>query len=221
MSTIWEVLDTVTGELVALKRLRSPSDGKRASRMRALFEREYLTLAQLAHPRVVEVHDYGVDREGPWYTMELLAGGDLNGLAPVEWKRACAWIRDICSALSLLHARQLVHRDVSPRNIRCTGNGLAKLIDFGAMTPMGPCRHVVGTPPICPPEVANRGDLDARSDLFSLGCTFYHALTGRHAYPARDFAQLPMAWNNETFRPFVSRPKPDLAAASTVRASRH
>ncbi len=140
--------DRATGKLVALKRLRALDGNERASKTRTLFEREFHVLSQLAHPRVVRVHDYGVDAVGPYYTMELLDGGDLHGQAPVTWRRACSLVRDACSVLALLHSRRLIHRDLSPRNLRCTEDGKAKLLDFGAMIPMGPVKQVVGTPPI-------------------------------------------------------------------------
>ncbi len=194
MAVVQKVRDGASGKLLALKRLRPVQQPERHAKARALFEREFHVLSQLSHPRVVQVHDYVVDDSGPHYTMELLDGGDLHALAPVPWRRACSLMRDVCSVLALLHSRRLVHRDLSPRNIRCTTDGLAKLIDFGAMTPMGPAKQVVGTPPICAPEVLNLEPLDARADLYSLGATFYHALVGRHAYPARDFRHLRTLW---------------------------
>ena len=195
VAVVHEAADRVTGRNVALKRLQPKEAPHDRERVVELFEREYHTLAQLAHPRIVGVYDYGVDELGPFYTMELLDGGDLQQLVPVPWKRACSVARDVCSALSLLHSRRLVHRDVSARNIRCTSKGLAKLLDFGAMIPMGPNKHaVVGTPPYVPPEVAQALPLDARSDLYSLGATLYLALVGQHAYPARTFDDLQQRW---------------------------
>jgi serine/threonine-protein kinase len=84
------------------------------------FEREFYTLSQLAHPRVTEVYVFGIDGKVPFYTMEILDGGDLQELAPLPWKKACALLSDGCSALSLIHSRRMVHRDLSPRNVRCT-----------------------------------------------------------------------------------------------------
>ena len=89
-----------------------------------------------------------------------------------------------------------MHRDISPRNVRCTRDGRAKLIDFGAMVPMGPSAQVVGTPAFIAPEVVHRSALDARTDLYSLGATLYYALTGRMPYPARDFASVLEAWSS-------------------------
>src|SRR5690349_5219242 len=87
-----------------------------------------IALKQLTHPRIIEVYAFGVEEQAPFYTMELLDGGDLRERCPLNWTDACAVAYDICSSLALLHSRRLVHRDVSPRNVRCTRDGLAKLI---------------------------------------------------------------------------------------------
>jgi serine/threonine protein kinase len=194
MAMVHEAHDTVRGTDVALKRLRTDTDPAARRRGIAHLEREFHTLSQLAHPRVVQVFDYGVDCGDPYYTMELLDGGDLQERTPLEWRTACAVAIDICSALSLMHSRRLVHRDLSPRNVRCTSDGRAKLIDFGAMVAMGPSTSVVGTPAICAPELVRLQSLDGRTDLFALGATLYYTLTGRFPYPARTFAQLETMW---------------------------
>jgi tetratricopeptide (TPR) repeat protein len=195
MAEVHEAEDVRNGKRVALKRLLDHADPAKSDKARQLFEREFHTLSQLSHPRIVEVYDYSVDELGPYYTMELLSGGDLSSLVPMDHRRACRLAKDICSALSLLHSRGFVHRDLSPRNVRSTAEGHGKLIDFGAMAPMGHYRSgIVGTPSYCPPEVVNGQALDARTDLFALGATLYYALTGRHAYPAKNFASLPERW---------------------------
>jgi tetratricopeptide (TPR) repeat protein len=201
MATVYEVLDVATDKRVALKRLHVQPDARKRRRTVELFEREFYTLSHLAHPRVVEAYDYGVDEIGPFYTMELLDGGELQQLAPLPWKRACEVARDVASALSLLHSRRLVFRDLNPRNVRCTSDGTAKLIDFGAMGSMGPSKQVVGTPAYCAPEALDFQPLDARTDLYSLGATLYFVLTGRHAYPAKSFEQLRVFWQSRPLRP--------------------
>ncbi len=194
MAVVYKVRDISSDRHLALKQLIVDDDAERHKKDVELFEREFHTLTHLSHPRVIEVYDYGVDDTGPYYTMELLDGGDLRELSPADWRRACGLLLDVCSALSLLHSRRMVHRDVSPRNIRCTDDGLAKLIDFGAMIPMGPCKQVIGTAPFVAPEVINTQPLDARTDLYSLGATLYHTLTACHAYPAQDFSQIRDKW---------------------------
>jgi hypothetical protein len=201
MATVYEVHDRSTGRRLALKRLHPDEDRKRGRRMLELFEREFYTLSQITHPRVVEAYDYGLDDQGPYYTMELLEGGELQSRAPLSVVDACRIGRDVCSALSLLHSRRLVYRDLNPRNIHCTRDGSAKLIDFGGTTDMGPSRQVVGTPAYCAPEALDLQPLDARTDLYSLGATLYFALTGRHAYPAKTFVQLRDFWNIRPARP--------------------
>jgi hypothetical protein len=201
MACVYRVLDISSGYELALKQLLRQPDEKRAHEAALLFEREFHTLTQLSHPRLIEVSDYGVDAAGPYYTMELLDGGDLRELSPLPWRRACELIFDVCSSLALLHSRRLVHRDVSPRNVRCTRDGHAKLIDFGAMAQLGSSAALVGTPPFVAPEAVHGLPLDARADLFSLGNTLYFALTGRLAYPARDFSQLLESWSNKPAPP--------------------
>ena len=202
IATVHEAYDTVVQRRVALKRIQRKDDPREYQRSMELFEREYHALAQLVHPRIVAVYDYAVDGEGPFYTMELLDGGDLQELVPLDWRKVCAIGRDVCAALSLLHSRRLVHRDVSARNVRHTGDGLAKLIDFGATIPVGSSKDgVVGTPPYTAPEVTQLMQLDARTDLYGLGATLYYALVGRHAYPARSFADLVDRWHEPPLPP--------------------
>ncbi|HVW29577.1 MAG TPA: serine/threonine-protein kinase [Polyangiaceae bacterium] len=193
VAVVHRAFDTVTGGYVALKRLRQQSGFDR-DRAIQLFQREFHTLSQLAHPNVVSVYDYGLHEGDPFYTMELLDGGDLLGGAPYDWRKACALARDVCSALSLIHSRRFVYRDLSPKNVRCTSNGRAKLLDFGALAPMGRSKTFVGTPAIAAPEAVQLQQLDARTDLYSLGATLYFALTGRRAYPANRLADLPELW---------------------------
>ena len=159
-----------------------------------LFRQEFRTLAQLAHPHVVQVHDFGSDEQGPYSTMELLAGESLHALSPLPWRQACALLCDVCSALTLLHSRRLLHRDLSAKNVQRTGDRRAKLIDFGAMSPMDQTKTIVGTPPLVPPEALLQQPLDARADLYALGGTLYYALTGQHAYPARQMTELRAVW---------------------------
>ncbi|MDD9971675.1 MAG: protein kinase [Myxococcales bacterium] len=205
MGVVHRVHDRMTGKVLALKQARLPSDRHRAI-VAANFEREYHTLVQLAHPRIVEVYEYGIEAGNPYYTMELLEGSDLRKITPVSWRDACLLLRDVCSALALLHSRALVHRDVTPRNIRVAPDGRAKLFDFGAMAPFGRTQHAIGTPPFVAPETLRRRPLDGRSDLFSLGAVAYRILTGLHAFPAKELSSLELLWGNTPVRPVTFDP---------------
>ncbi len=192
MGEVHEAVDQNDGRVVAFKRLRMDGHDTRGPLM-SLFQREYHTLSRLTHPAVVDVYEYGVDDEGPYYTMELLEGEDLRGVLPLPFARACALLHEVASVLSLLHTRQLVHRDITSRNIRVLG-GRAKLFDFGALAPIGYSGPVIGTPPFVPPEALFGQPLDARADLFSLGVVLYQTLTGELPYPGRTWAEVRAAW---------------------------
>jgi serine/threonine-protein kinase len=209
MAEVYQVDDIVSGRVVALKRLLL-SDAANTHVVR-LFELEYYTLAQLAHPHIVEVHDYHTDDQGPFYTMELLTGGDLRQRAPLAWPELCLRLCNISSALALLHSRRLVHRDLTPMNVRCTLDDRTKLFDFGSMTQFGRPKHIVGTPPFIAPEALNGGIVDGQTDLYALGATAYYVLTGRHAYPARTLGELPDLWS--AMPPIPSQLVPDIPPA--------
>lgn len=184
MGVVYRVYDRLARREVAYKRLLSEGKTSKAKRI-ALFEQEYNALAQLSHPNIVQVYEYGFDAAGPFYTMELLSGSDLYARAPLPIQQACSVLRDVASALSLVHARRLVHRDISPLNVRLTEDGRAKLIDFGALARVGRANEVVGTPAFVAPECLSTHELDARTDLFSLGALAYWLLTRKSAFPVR------------------------------------
>jgi hypothetical protein len=210
MGAVYRVRDARTERRLALKRGYA-RDARKTEKRKALLEREYHTLAQLAHPRIIEVYDYGVDDFGPYYTMELLDGADLDKRGRLPWREACSLLYDVASSLAILHSRGLLHRDVSARNVRCTADGRAKLLDFGAMACMGVSKDIVGTPPFVPPEVLQLQALDARADLYSLGALGYYLVTGRHAFPARRLNELRDVWRSAPSSP--GRLAPELPAA--------
>src|SRR3954462_11942883 len=88
-ATVYHVREISSGRDLALKRLRHDLNAARVPALTKHLEREFYALAQLPHPRVIEVHDYGVSEGLAYYTMELLDGGDLRMSAPLPWRRAC------------------------------------------------------------------------------------------------------------------------------------
>jgi serine/threonine protein kinase len=192
---VYSVRDEQTAKTLALKYLR-PSGDRSTDAIRTIqLEREYFTLCELAHPSIIEVHDYSAG-EHTFYTMELLEGRDLAQLGVQPWRDACAILRDVASSLAIVHSRRMLHRDISARNVWRTSDGRAKLLDFGALTPMGVVKQIVGTPPFVPPEAVALQALDARADLYAFGALAYYVLTGEHAYRARSFEQLPDLWRS-------------------------
>jgi hypothetical protein len=200
VGTVHTGFDRLAQRPVAYKRLLPAIESAR-SRLTALFRREYDTLTHLTHPNIVEVYDYGFDATGPYYTMELLSGSDLAKLAPLPIRDACRVLRDVASALALLHARRFVHRDVSPNNVRLTSDGRAKLIDFGGLTEFGVPGEIVGTAAFMAPESLIGAALDQRTDLYSLGALAYWTLTRRTHVQARSLEELPRAWEDAILPP--------------------
>ena len=194
---IYRVLDAASSRQLALKQLHAGASPK----LTEMFEREFQTLASFDHPHTVRVFEFGHDRNGPFYTMELLAGEDLGGSVALTWRSACRYLADAVAALGLLHARGLIHRDVSPRNLWRTPDDRVKLIDFGALARFGTAETVIGTPPCVPPEALERSGMDQRADLYGLGAVAYFLLTGRHAYPARGLAELQSYWSSTPMLP--------------------
>ena len=192
MGVVYRAVDTTSGEECALKRIKAEIAAN-AYGIDA-FEREYRVLAGINHPRIIRVYEYGKDETGAYYTMELVEGSDLRKLAPLDYREACRHLRDVAASLALLHARRLLHRDLSPRNVRASVDGRCKLLDFGALTEFGPSPKVVGTPPAVAPEALIGVALDQRTDLYALGALGYWLLTGRHAYPAKRLEELPSLW---------------------------
>ncbi|HEU0036292.1 MAG TPA: protein kinase [Kofleriaceae bacterium] len=155
----------------------------------ARFHREARLVAQLSSVHVVRVHDLGVaDGGAPYLVMELLDGEDLATIVargPVPIDQAVRWILDACEALGEAHALGIVHRDLKPSNLFVTRQGRLVVLDFGlakltaasgATTADG---IVLGSPRYMAPEqITGARDVDARADIWALGATLYHLVTG-------------------------------------------
>jgi hypothetical protein len=197
MGEVLAVVEEASGQHFALKRLLPGAKPRHALQL----SREFHTLASLKHPHVVQAFDYGTSDGVPYYTMELLRGHDVESLAPLPWREVVPILRDVASALSLIHARHLIHRDVGARNVWRTPEGVVKLIDFGALTQFGTARDIAGTAPYVAPEAVRTRNLDQRTDLYSLGALGYVLLTGNHAFPARAIAELEQHWSEGLIAP--------------------
>lgn len=202
MGTV-ELVTDAGGERLARKRLTASTD----ARALLAFRREFHTLATLEHPSIVTVREFGLAKDGAWYTMEYLDGDDLYELGAVEWPRACEILRQVASALSFLHSRRLIHRDIKPRNIKLDAEGNVRLIDFGVMTTFGSSPDIAGTPAYMAPESVAGLPLDQRVDLYSLGALGYWLLTGTNAIAARKFEDLTAAWSRRPASPSHVRPE--------------
>ncbi|WP_051708941.1 serine/threonine-protein kinase [Streptomyces sp. NRRL S-350] len=194
MGEVWRAVDERLGRQVAIKVLLHPEDDELVRRL----EDEARAAAALSDPHVVAVHDVGetpvAGRRIIYLVMELVDGQPLSqllagGLPAVG--DAVAWGQQICHGLQAAHAAGLVHRDIKPANILVTADGRVKIADFGIARRADAVGHpltgtgaVIGTPSYMSPEQA-RADavIDARSDLYSLGCLLYELLTGAPPFP--------------------------------------
>ncbi|MDI1465995.1 protein kinase [Catellatospora sp. KI3] len=199
MAEVWRAHDLVLGRPVAVKVLAGPMAADPALRAGAL--REARSAAQLTHPNITAVHDFGEasfpdGHAEPYLVMELLTGdslADRMAAGPVPWPQAAAVGGQIAAALAAAHARDVVHRDIKPGNIMLTPTG-AKVLDFGiaAMTGL-PDAHggwVIGTPAYAAPERLHQAAANPAADVYSLGVLLVEMVTGRRLHPADTWEQV-------------------------------
>ena len=152
------------------------------------FRFEADVLSRVAHPNVVKIHRTGEERGRQFVVMESVEGRSLKQVlgerGPLPVKEALATITQAAQGLQAAHERGLVHRDIKPQNLLCTEAGIVKVADFGLaknreeVAAVFPSGEILGSPAYLSPEQAAGRPADARSDIYSLGATFYHALVG-------------------------------------------
>ncbi len=156
------------------------------------FLQEYEMIADLHHPNIVRIHDLGVSDDHAHIAMEYLAGGDLRQKIEhgTTEANAVSYLRQISGALAKIHSVGIMHRDLKPGNIMLRADGSLALIDFGLakrmrlLQEMTGSGEIFGTPYYMSPEQGRGNDVDARSDIYSLGVIFYEMLTGQKPYTA-------------------------------------
>jgi CheY-like chemotaxis protein len=197
MSTVYLAESEREGRLVCLKVLRQVPDNTEKGTTFDRFLQEYEIIASLRHPNVVQIYDLGVADDHAYIAMEYFPEGDLRsrikrGLRPLE---AVHVLRQMAEALGAIHDVGVLHRDLKPGNVMLRRDGTIALIDFGLakqleldaeITATG---EIFGTPYYMSPEQGHGREVDARSDLYSLGVIFWEMLTGRKPY----LAPTPMA----------------------------
>jgi len=194
MAVVYKAYDTRLERDVALKLIRTGSiPPDQYDRLMKRFEREARILAQLNHPNIVKVLDYGKYQSLPYLVMDFLSGKTLKDFSkPLSVSEAAKMLAPIARALAHAHQRKILHRDVKPSNILISNRGEPMLADFGIAkileaqeegtltgTGMG-----VGTPEYMSPEQILGKEVDARMDIYALGVVFYELLTGSKPFTA-------------------------------------
>lgn len=232
MAAVWRASDTVLNRPVAVKRLHAGlvSDAELIER----FRREALLVARLSHPNLVHVLDRGEDADGPYLVLELVEGENLKArirrdgpLTPDAAANICA---QVAHALAYAHGQGVMHRDIKAQNVLLTGDGVAKLADFGIARMIegegdggGLTRTdmLLGSADYLSPEQASGHALDARADIYSLGIVLYECLTATLPFTGDSFVAVAMKHCTQPLPdPRTARASvPDWLAAHTMRAA--
>jgi eukaryotic-like serine/threonine-protein kinase len=200
MGEVWRATHQMLARSAAIKLIKADviagASARQADVSLKRFRREANVIARLQSPHTVYLYDFGTSKDGRWYyVMELLDGISLQELVtnfgPVPGPRVVDILRQACESLEEAHQQGLVHRDLKPSNVMLCKLALAhdfvKVLDFGLAKFVGPVEATqltldgitAGTPAYMAPEMAmGRADVDARSDIYALGCIAYFMLTG-------------------------------------------
>jgi len=201
-ATVYCAWDAQLDRTVAIKRLRPSAEN--ADKAGKAWQ-EAMRLAPLHHPNIVAIYDFGSDEEGPYVVMEFVQGETLEeivGRAVLTLDDFSCVARQTLDAMVAAHHTGIIHRDLTGRNIMVTwlpsGAYQVKILDFGlARFATDPSQQtpedegsVTGSIYFMAPEMINNGVVDTRSDLYSLGCVFYHALAGAMPFAGETVADI-------------------------------
>jgi Tol biopolymer transport system component len=230
MGVVYRARDEKLEREVAIKMLQPGVLSGEESRGR--FRREARALAKLNHAHIAAVHDVIEEQGADYIVMELVVGESLAArmkAGPLDVKEATAIALQVAEALEEAHEQGVIHRDLKPANVMITPKGQAKVLDFGLAKLTGPAdatqtaldtSRTMGTPMYMSPEQAIGQKADERSDLWSLGVTYYESLTGTAPFRGGSSLAILRAITDEPVRPLREvKPKaPALADQIVARA---
>jgi serine/threonine-protein kinase len=194
MGAVYKARDPKIDRFVAIKAISAISQSPDEEQdYRQRFFHEAQAAGRLVHPGIVTIFDVGEEAETrtPYIVMEFVGGQSLSGLLSSETNKlpldlALRLTEEIADALDCAHAQGVVHRDIKPANILLSGDGHAKIADFGIaklnLSTVTLPGHALGTPAYMSPEQVDGRQVDGRSDLFSLGVILYNMVTGHRPF---------------------------------------
>lgn len=192
MGSVYEGVHMLLGRRAAIKQLNPILEQKEGVKER--FKNEAMILSKLKHPHIVSIYDYIECDEGTFIVMELIKGTALdvylkNESGPIPEPRAVRYISQMLDAIGYMHSKNIIHRDIKPGNFIITADDEIKILDFGIAQLIGETpKHLtqpgtkVGTALYMSPQQVKGQPLDRRTDIYSLGITFFQMLTGQHPY---------------------------------------
>jgi serine/threonine protein kinase len=203
MGNVYRVRHTIMDAEYALKTLSAEKVTERAWRR---FQNEAQAIARINHPNIVAIYNLGLHEDRlPYYVMDLLQGTPLSDILKqkgrLETDETLLMFIEVCAGLGYAHKKGIVHRDIKPANIVVTDKpdptgARIKIVDFGiaklthtkdlANQQLTNAGEICGSPYYMSPEQCDAGTIDARSDIYSLGCTLFEALTGRPPFKGRN-----------------------------------
>ncbi|HEY6548948.1 MAG TPA: serine/threonine-protein kinase, partial [Vicinamibacteria bacterium] len=200
--TVYKAKDKILGRMVAIKTIRLEglaAQGAGLEEMLLRFTREAQVSATLKHPNIVTIHDLGNADGLSYLAMEFIDGVGLEKLIQagrMSVERTASLGAQVAEALEEAHKQGVVHRDIKPANIMVESRDRVKVTDFGIAKLTESADHLtmtgslLGTPSYMSPEQARGGNIDGRSDLFSVGCVLYEMLAGRKAFRGESITAL-------------------------------